>query len=392
MLKAVIFDMDGVIIDSELQHGKAALRVFHTYGVDVGLEYHSRFVGSSTRHMADATIEQFGLTVDADTLVQEINQAKREIAKEEGYLPLPGVQELIQALAQEGLKLAIASSSSTNEIERVIKTLKLRKYFSCIISSSRVANPKPAPDCFELALKELGINATEAMIIEDSCNGLQAAKAAGITCVGLVNPNSGEQDLSKADVLLERFVGLTPSFFYHVYQRSHGEPVTIASTRRLLIRELSVEDIKELYPIYRDPDVRKFVVDIEDYWEDEIAKQKAYIKNVYSFYGYGLWGVFSKTTQGLIGRCGIENHTIDGKEEIMLSYLLDSNHWGYGYALECCRAVFDYAVTELNIHRIVAVIDPKNTRSLRTAENLGMKPEKNIVFHNRNSILYSITL
>ena len=153
-----------------------------------------------------------------------------------------------------------------------------------------------------------------------------------------------------------------------------------------------MSDIKELYPVYQDKNIRKYIDNIDDYLEMEMEKQKAYIKNVYGFYGYGLWGIFSKTTGHLIGRCGIENQTIDGNQEIALSYLLDSEHWGYGYALECCRAVLDYALNELDIHRIVAVIDIDNTRSINTAQKLGMKCEKNITYKDRICHLYSISM
>ena len=274
----------------------------------------------------------------------------------------------------------------------LLSSLGIHKYFDQLVSSSNVAHPKPAPDTFQLALKKLGVSAEEAIVVEDSSYGVEAAIAAGIACVGYDNPHSGKQDLSRADVLLESFEGLTPSFFLHVWQRKQKIPVTIANTRRLIIRELTVADIPDLYPIYKDPEVAKFIDDIDDYKEMEMAKQAAYIRNVYNFYGYGLWGVFSKTSNGLIGRCGIENHVVDGQDEIMLSYLLDSNHWGYGYALECCRAVFQYAYHALDIDNIVAVIDKENVRSLRTAKNLGMKPEKDLIYKNRDAVLYRIHL
>lgn len=390
MLRAVIFDMDGVMVDSEPQHGKAAIEVLKRYGINADMEYHEQFIGSSTENMAKQVVEQNHLSVSPEQLLEELNQAKRDIHRREGYIPLPGIQEMIPLLTHAGFKLAIASSSNPGEIETALKSIKLKKYFDKLVSSSHTEHPKPAPDIYNLVLKELGVNPAEAIVVEDSANGVAAAKAAGLPCVGYVNPHSGNQDLSQADVLLESFEGITPSFFQHIWQRSHGEPVTIANTRRLIIRELIADDIPALYPIYQDPDVAKFIDDIDEYKEKEMAKQEAYIRNVYSFYGYGLWGVFSKTSHGLIGRCGIENQVVDGKEEIMLSYLLDSNHWGYGYALECCKAVLEYAVEELHIHRIVAVIDKENSRSIRTAENLGMKPEKELIYKGRDSILYSI--
>lgn len=392
MLKAIIFDMDGVIIDSEPQHARAALRVFSRYGIDVDEEYHAEYIGSSTKKMAEETIAKFHLSVTTEELLAELNNEKKVLLKEEGYQLLPGIIDLIKSLHRTGLRLAIASSSSPAEIEHVVKTLSIKKYFDKLISSSHVSNPKPAPDTFQLALKELGVNPKETMVVEDSCNGCLAAKAAGIPCIGYINPHSGKQDLSSADVLLESFETIDRRFFDNVLQRSLGLPITIANTKRLIVRELAPKDMKEMYAMYEDPDVRQFIPDIDDYLDVEMEKQAAYIRNVYSFYGYGIWGVYSKTSKKLIGRCGIENQMVDGKEEITLSYLLDNKYWGYGYALECCKAVFDYAKSQLDITRIVAVIDARNTRSIHTAKNLNMTFEKEIQYQNRKCLLYSIAL
>ncbi len=392
MLRAVIFDMDGVIIDSEPDHARAALMVFERYGADVDISYCSSFIGSSTKKMCEDAVDRFGIDVSVDELLDEMNRAKKELAVREGYKPIEGVKEVIKVLYRAGVKLAVASSSSPSEIEDVVKALGIKKYFNKLVSSSNVEKPKPAPDTFNLALSKLGVSEKETIVIEDSEFGVEAAKAAGMACIGYINPNSGSQNLAKADVLLEKFTGLSVHFFEYTLQRFQGMPVQITSTKRLIIRELAVSDVKELYPIYTDAKVRKYIENIDDYMENEMEKQKAYIKNVYAFYGYGLWGVFSKTTGKIIGRCGIENHVVDGKEEIMLSYLLDSQHWGYGYALECCHAVLEYAREELSIHRIVAVIDVGNLRSIKTAQKLGMECEKDFTHNGRKVHLYAINL
>lgn len=392
MLKAIIFDMDGVIIDSEPQHARAAVQVFSRHGAPADYEYCAGFIGSSTKTMAEDAIEHFGIASDPEELLKELNAEKKAVLKEEGYQILPGVKELIRNLYHNGIRLAIASSSSPSEIEQTVKALGIKKYFTKLISSAHVEHPKPAPDSFALALKELGVSPKETLVVEDSCLGAQAAKAAGITCVGYVNPHSGDQDLSAADVLLESFESVDFRFFNNVHIRSTGNPITIADTKRLIIREMSVEDVPHMYEMYQNPEVRKYIPDIDEYLEVEVEKQAAYIRNVYSFYGYGIWGVFSKTTKQMIGRCGIENLIIDGREEIALSYLLDSKHWGYGYALECCNAVLDYARRELDISRIVAVIDKQNARSIHTARNLNMRLEKEISYKGRESLLCSITL
>lgn len=388
MLKAIIFDMDGVIIDSEPQHARAALQVLEQNGVQTDLDYCTSFIGSSTRHMAEVTVEKFNMHIPPEELLKQINEAKSALAAKEGYLPVPGIQPLLEHLHRKGILLAIASSSSHREIESVMKALGIGKYFDKLISGAQISQPKPAPDIFLTTLEKLGVSAREAIVIEDSQKGVEAAAAAGIPVVGYLNPNSGDQSLDKAFVVINSFEELDSRFFENILHRVHNEPVIIADTKRLLIRELAESDIDNMYQIYQDPNIREFVDNIDDYKQAEKDKMLAYIRNVYSFYGYGLWGVFSKTTHGLIGRCGIENQVVDGKEEIVLSYLLDSKHWGYGYAIECCRAVLLYARDELDIERVVAVIDKRNTRSIHTAEKLGMKPEKELKYQNRDSILY----
>jgi RimJ/RimL family protein N-acetyltransferase len=289
------------------------------------------------------------------------------------------------------MKLAIASSSSAKEIEAVIKALGIKKYFTKLISGTTVSQPKPAPDIFLKAATELGVNTKECIIIEDSYNGVCSAEAAGIPVIGFYNVHSGNQDLSKAAVLIEGFDEINYKFVENIYHRAHNIPITIAVTNRLILRELSVNDIPGMYQIYQNPEVKRFIPDIDEYLENEVEKHKAYIKNVYNFYGYGLWGVFSKETNELIGRCGIQNTLLNGQEEIELGYLLDVNHWGYGYALECAKAILKYAFCELHIEQIVAVIHPLNTRSINVAERIGMEKKQSIHKDEIEYWLYVIT-
>lgn len=242
----------------------------------------------------------------------------------------------------------------------------------------------------QMILNELEVDASDSLVITDSTLGCTASNDAGINCIGLLRDETDAQDLSKAYLLIESFEEIDYNFLHNEYLRSHGLPVTIATTERLIIRELSVEDVKHMYLIYQNPEVSKYIDDIDEYLENEIEKHKAYIKNVYAFYGYGLWGLFNKDDNTLVGRCGIQNNMIDGNTEIELSYLLDVNHWGKGYAAECCLAILSYAFDVLDISNIVAVIDTYNTRSIRVAESIGMSYEKEITYHDRICSLYRI--
>ena len=88
---------------------------------------------------------------------------------------------------------------------------------------------------------------------------MKAAKAANVACIGFINPNSGNQNLNDADVLIESFDGIDKTFIENTLLRSQGKPLTIASTKRLFIRELAVSDIPDIYPIYSDPQVKKYI-------------------------------------------------------------------------------------------------------------------------------------
>lgn len=390
MLKAVIFDLDGVIIDSEPLHTKAVVQALRQYNVELTQDYCNQFIGTTVVHMMETIRNDYSLQASVEELIRADQTARQQLLQSETYPVVPNIRGFIADLYEHGVQLAVASSSTQEEIEAVIHRLSLEPFFSVLLSGTKVAHPKPAPDIFLEAARRLSVEPSECVVVEDSFLGVTAAKAAGMTRIGFLNPNSGNQDLSHVDFVVESFEEIGFKFVNQVYLRSKGEPITIATTERLIIRELTIKDIQTMYAIYQEPEVRKFIDDIDDYMQVEIEKHKAYIKNVYSFYGYGYWGVFSRESDKLIGRCGIQNNEINRKMEIELGYLLDVNHWGNGYALECVKCVLSYAFFELNIPRVVAVIDKFNIRSQKVAEKVGMKCEKEIEHNQRNCYLYSI--
>lgn len=390
MLKAVIFDMDGVLIDSEPLHAKAAVLAFKNIDVNITLEYCYRFIGRTNVHMLDTIIHDYNLTYSCEELLDLYNESRRQLIDKEGYSPIPYTKELIEDLYRHGIKLAIASSSSIQDIEEVVTSLGIKRYFDHLISGTTVKHPKPAPDVFLKAAQELGVHTNECIIIEDSYSGLMAGKSADIPVIGFANPNSGNQNLSEACIIIEGFDEIDYNYLNQIHARENGEPATITNTSRLTIRELSENDLYDLKEIYAQHDVNKYIEDIDNDLDIEIEKQKAYIKNVYSFYGYGLWGVYHKETGKLIGRCGIQNRKIQGKEEIELGYLLSKDYWGSGFASESGKAVINYAFHTLQIQRIVAVIEPENYRSVKVAERIGMSKENTVIINNKEYLLYSI--
>ncbi|MDD6208731.1 MAG: GNAT family N-acetyltransferase [Clostridiales bacterium] len=278
---------------------------------------------------------------------------------------------------------AVAIDPAMPGAQMLIKDLK--KNGICLFH-----NPLIQMEPFFSMLKELGITKREAVVISDSGNVVCAAKASGIACIGFINHGFGGQDLSKADVLMESFLDVDTGYVENVLKRANGEPITIAKTKRITIREMTVEDVKALYSIYQDEKVRQYVDDLEESLEEEEEKMRAYIQYAYGFFGYGIWGVFDESGTRLIGRCGIGNTTIEGEDEIELSYLLDRQYWGCGYGLECTRTVLRYASEYLGIKRVVAVISTGNERSVRLAKRLGMHYEKEVERGQKRCFVYAI--
>lgn len=372
MLKAVIFDMDGVIIDSEPQHARAAVLALEKYNVSIQIEYAYGFIGTSTKVMCQRMIEDFHLAITADELLKANEEAKDYLLRTEGYPIIPYITELMWNLHRNGMKLIIASSSSAAAIESVMEHLKIREIFDGYISGMNMKRPKPAPDIFLAAAKQLGVEPSECIVIEDSYHGATAAAAAGITCIGFFNPNSGKQDLSKAAMLIEGFEEVDYHFLLRVHQRAHMDPVTILTTNRCILRELSASDADCLFAICSKPEISPFLEEFTFDPATEREKLNAYITNIYAFYDFGLWGIYLKKSNRLIGRCGIELKELDGEAVYELGYLIDPRHQGNGYAYEVVHAAIDYCLNVLTVPKITAFIAPDNTSSLHLAERLDM--------------------
>lgn len=189
MIKAIIFDMDGVISDTQIYHAQAESILLKRFGVSMKPEeITTLYAGVSDEQMFKKIFQKNSIPLD--NITQLINK-KWEIMKEllRGIVyPVPNVINLINELSQNGFALAIASSSSREFIEYVLSELKLREKFNIIVSGEEVIYGKPSPDIFLLAIKKLSVKIDEVLVIEDGISGMMGAKKAHISCIGLV-PN-----------------------------------------------------------------------------------------------------------------------------------------------------------------------------------------------------------
>lgn len=205
-LKAVLFDMDGVIVDTEPLHRKAYFEMFDSYGLDVSEDFYDSFTGKATSKVCGELIEHFHLNCEA----QELMDKKRERFKylfdnDPDFDLIPGVLDLIKNYHQNGVKLVLASSASRNTINWVFERFNLDRYFIDKISGAELKASKPHPEIFLLAAQKAGEPVENCMVIEDSTNGIKAAHAAGIYCTAFKSKNTKNQDYTLADKMVEDF-------------------------------------------------------------------------------------------------------------------------------------------------------------------------------------------
>lgn len=206
--KAVIFDNDGVVVDSEHLHFKVNHDAFLEHGYELSeREYIERYIIKGTS--SPGLIKDNGLNVDYEELVRVKAESYRHLCK--SYLHLmPGVLSLIDS-AYQYFPLAVASASHTHDVITALESFYLRNRFKVVLGAEDVDEVKPNPECYLKAASLLGVNPKHCLVFEDTERGLKAAKAAGMYCV--VNPNQFiakyfEEDYSKADLVVKDFIGL----------------------------------------------------------------------------------------------------------------------------------------------------------------------------------------
>ncbi len=209
-LNAVLFDMDGVIVDTEPLHRKAFLKTFDDLNINVSDTLYSSFTGASTQKVCETLIKEFHLDISPEEIVAMKRKYFKDLFDNDSDFDLiPGVLNLIQHYYKNNIKLVLASSAHINTINWVFERFNLESYFIGKISGAALKESKPNPEIFILAAEIAGEPKQNCMVIEDSTNGIIASKRAEIFCAGYRSANSKLQDYSLADVVVDDYSQLT---------------------------------------------------------------------------------------------------------------------------------------------------------------------------------------
>jgi HAD superfamily hydrolase (TIGR01509 family) len=179
---AVLFDNDGLLLDTEVLWTRAEVELFERHGQTFTIEHKRQLIGTSGR-TSEAIIErQLGRPGDGPELMAELHDMVMEAALR-GVEPMPGAVELLDAL--DGVPLGVASNSPRAFVDRTLEVSGLRGRFGCVLSAEDVAHPKPAPDLYVELARVLGAEASACVALEDSPTGVTAARAAGTFVIGV---------------------------------------------------------------------------------------------------------------------------------------------------------------------------------------------------------------
>jgi len=200
-VQAVIFDMDGVIVDSEPYSMQALIDILRQYGVEPTEDDLHRSYGRRVRDDFVEYFAKYGVTTDVNIAIAHKHARYYHLAA--GHLrPFAGVMTLLKRLSEQGFRLALASSGDRVKVAFGMQALALNGIFETVVTGDDVSHSKPHPEIYLTAAQRVGVSPTACIAIEDAPAGVEAAKRAGMRCIAVTNSVAREQ-LSKADLIVD---------------------------------------------------------------------------------------------------------------------------------------------------------------------------------------------
>lgn len=226
----------------------------------------------------------------------------------------------------------------------------------------------------------LTIAATDQTLTE-----LAGLPAASVGYKTSVYPSEG---LYQADILVEAFWEVDYYFLERVYQRKHNIPWRVIETKRCYLREMTLSDLPGLFCLYQDPDFSRYLEPLYS-WNEEVEYTKAYIENMYRYYGFGMWLIKDRFTDELIGRAGFNLIKWQGKQLLEMGYAIACAYRKQGYATEVCQALIAYAKSgELAYSKLYCFVQKENLASRLFLEKLGFALCERCIRDGKEMLVY----
>lgn len=207
MIKAILFDHDGTLVDSEFVHFQMWVSILEPYGITLTEEdYIHEYAGIPSPANAIVMVDKYKLTVTSQVLNAAKSFATERYLSNQAFPLVSGAKEVIKHFALDDVRLAIVTGASGDAPRVTIDANGLQGHFDTVVSGDDVVHSKPAPDCYLLAVKRLGLKPSDCIAIEDTENGVKAAVAANIPCVAIATKMSKHQNLSKADKVVTSLI------------------------------------------------------------------------------------------------------------------------------------------------------------------------------------------
>lgn len=204
--KAMIFDMDGTVIDSNEKDFDAWKKVFNEYGVDFEYEEYKKLLGAKSTEIIEKYIDLN--EEETEEFLKKKEKAFNNLVDKKGMDAMPHIEQVLKIIKASNLKIGLATGAQRNKLDFVLEEVKLKHYFDVLVTADDVKKGKPDPEIFLKALEKLGVSVEEAVIWEDAELGVQAAKNANLKCIAITTTNGSNRGLELADVTIDSYENL----------------------------------------------------------------------------------------------------------------------------------------------------------------------------------------
>lgn len=247
-------------------------------------------------------------------------------------------------------------------------------------------------DGTEMFQGEKGSLLDEALLIAARDDTLNAAKHLPLAVLAYRNQKILGQELYGTDFLVESFEEVDFYFLERVYQRKHGIPWRVIDTSRCYLREITLKDLPDLYRLYEGEGITDYVEPLFE-WQEEVEYTRAYIENMYPYFGYGMWIVMDRNTHELIGRAGLNPNIVGDEYLLEMGYIISAKRQRQGLGTEVCRAVLDYAKeADLGFEKVYCFVQKGNRASLALLGSLGFAYEREEMREGKEMLRFSYDL